>query len=255
MPTLLTIPFSHFCEKARWSLDRAGVSYREEGHVPLFHRRAVQRVRGSGGSVPVLVLEGEGVVDDSPLIVKWADARAPADRKLLPLAGRDLDAALSLERHLDVDFAPHVRRLAYFHLLPDRRRTLVLMGLQTPAHEHHLVRFGFPLLRLVMQRAMRIDERGAARSRGKVRAVFEEISQRLSDGRPYLMGDRFGAVDIAFASFCAPLIPAPEHPVHGAHASMLPAGMQREVEPLLDTPAARFALRMYREHRRAAARP
>ena len=29
--TLVTIPFSHFCEKARWSLDAAGIAYPEEG--------------------------------------------------------------------------------------------------------------------------------------------------------------------------------------------------------------------------------
>ncbi len=205
--------------------------------------------------MPVLVLDGEGALDDSSLIVRWADARARVGRELLPKSGRDLDEALTLERHLDVDFAPHVRRLAYFHLLPDRRRTLAAMALRTPAHEHDVVRFGFPLLRLLMRRSMRIDEAGAGRSREKVKAVLEEISQRLSDGRPYLMGDRFGAVDSAFSSFCAVLMRPPEHPVYGADEWILPAGLQREAEPLLDTPAARFALRMYREHRREAAGP
>ena len=30
---LLTIPISHYCEKARWALERAGLAYREERHV------------------------------------------------------------------------------------------------------------------------------------------------------------------------------------------------------------------------------
>src|SRR5271165_5539612 len=127
MPTLLTIPFSHFCEKARWSLDHARVAYREEGHVPLLHRLAVRRARGAPGSVPVLVLESGEVINDSPLIVRWADARASSDRKLLPSGGSVLEEALTLERHLDVDFAPHVRRLAYFHLLKDRSGALGVM--------------------------------------------------------------------------------------------------------------------------------
>ncbi|HEX3343119.1 MAG TPA: glutathione S-transferase N-terminal domain-containing protein, partial [Polyangiaceae bacterium] len=54
MPTLLTIPFSHFCEKARWALDHTRVAYREEGHCPGLHRRAVKLASGKGGSVPVL---------------------------------------------------------------------------------------------------------------------------------------------------------------------------------------------------------
>ncbi len=50
-PRLITIPFSHFCEKARWSLDVAGVAYREEGHVPGLHRRAIRSL-SSSTSVP-----------------------------------------------------------------------------------------------------------------------------------------------------------------------------------------------------------
>ena len=34
---LLTIPISHFCEKARWALDRAGVDYVERRHIQLVH--------------------------------------------------------------------------------------------------------------------------------------------------------------------------------------------------------------------------
>jgi glutathione S-transferase len=249
VPVLVTIPFSHFCEKARWSLDHARVGYREEGHVPGLHRRAVQRACGKAGSVPLLVLDGEGVLDDSPLIVRWADARATSDRKLLPSGGRERDEALALEHHLDVDFAPHVRRLAYFHLLPDRRAALELMRIATPRLEHALVRAAFPLLRRFMSRAMRIDAEHAARSRDKVRAVFDEMNKRLGDGRPYLMGDRFGAIDIAFAAFSSPLFAPAEHPVRRETRAELPMVLKDEAKALRETPAGRFAERMYREHR------
>jgi len=52
---LLTISLSHFCEKACWGLDRAGVAYTERGYAPALHRAAVMR-RGSS-TVPVLVRE------------------------------------------------------------------------------------------------------------------------------------------------------------------------------------------------------
>ena len=252
MPTLVTIPFSHFCEKARWALDHARVDYREEGHVPGLHRRAVARASGKAGSVPVLVLDGDGVLDDSPLIVRWADARATSDRKLLPSGGRERDEALALEHHLDVDFAPHVRRVAYFHLLPQRAKTLELMGLATPPGEHLLVRVAFPLLRGLMRRGMRIDAAGAARSREKVRTVFDEIGRRLADGRRYLMGDRFGALDIAFAAFASVLLAPAEHPIRRMTEAEFPEGLQEEARAVAGGPAAQFALRMYREHRASA---
>ncbi len=40
---LITIPLSHYCEKARWALDRVALPYREEPHAPLLHRLATKR--------------------------------------------------------------------------------------------------------------------------------------------------------------------------------------------------------------------
>jgi glutathione S-transferase len=51
---LVTIPISHYCEKARWALERAGLAYREEPHVQRIHRLAARRA-GGGATVPVLV--------------------------------------------------------------------------------------------------------------------------------------------------------------------------------------------------------
>ncbi|MGH7296715.1 MAG: glutathione S-transferase family protein, partial [Polyangiaceae bacterium] len=228
MPTLVTIPFSHFCEKARWALDHTRVAYREEGHSPLFHRRAVARASGKAGSVPVLVLDGDGVLDDSPLIVRWADARATSDRKLLPSGGRELDEALALERHLDHHFAPHVRRLGYFHLLPDRARALHLMGLSTPRLEHAVVKATFPVLRGLLRRVMQLDAEHAMLSRDKVRTLCDEVEHRLADGRPYLVGDRFGVADLAFAAFASPLLAPAEHPVRRQSTLELPGALLKD---------------------------
>ena len=40
MLRLITIPISHYCEKARWALDRAGIEYREERHIQGVHQIA-----------------------------------------------------------------------------------------------------------------------------------------------------------------------------------------------------------------------
>ena len=54
---LITIAISHYCEKARWALERAGLPYAEEPHAPLLHLWPVWRA-GGGDSVPVLVADG-----------------------------------------------------------------------------------------------------------------------------------------------------------------------------------------------------
>jgi glutathione S-transferase len=34
---LITIPVSHYCEKARWALTKLKLPYVEEAHMPPFH--------------------------------------------------------------------------------------------------------------------------------------------------------------------------------------------------------------------------
>ena len=82
MLRLITIPISHYCEKARWALDHAGLGYSEEAHLQVVHYRAVKRAGGSG-TVPVLV-HPEGVLTDSTDILHWVDTRVPAERRLFP---------------------------------------------------------------------------------------------------------------------------------------------------------------------------
>src|SRR3954447_2721065 len=80
--TLITIPISHYCEKARWALDRARLPYRERAHLQVIHWAAVKRAGGKM-TVPVLVCE-EGVLPESADIVDYADAHARDGRRLYP---------------------------------------------------------------------------------------------------------------------------------------------------------------------------
>jgi glutathione S-transferase len=71
-----------------------------------------------------------------------------------------------------------------------------------------------------MRRALRIDAEHRY-GRATRRAVFDEVSERLGDGRRYLIGDRFGIAHIACASFASPLLLPEEHPLRGKTAAEL----------------------------------
>ncbi len=76
MTTLITIPFSHYCEKARWALDWCGVPYVERACLPGLHLRHTRRI--GGRTVPALI-RGDGSAHvDSTDILRWADARLRA---------------------------------------------------------------------------------------------------------------------------------------------------------------------------------
>src|SRR4051812_1964097 len=74
MIRLITIRFSHYCEKARWALDHSGIDYEERSHLPLFAWFPAL-AGGRKRTVPVLVGDGERL-SDSTDILRWVDRRS-----------------------------------------------------------------------------------------------------------------------------------------------------------------------------------
>jgi len=247
-PRLITIPFSHFCEKARWALDRAGVRYTEEGHLPVFHARAVRRA-GGARQVPVLVTD-EGVINDSTQIVAWADARGDAARRLFP-EDPALRADVSRwEDRFDEELGPHARRWGYGKILPDRAFTTAQMRKNVPAWEHAALRLSYPIAASLLRRGLKATDAGVARSEAKLRALFDEVSATLGDGRRYLAGDRLTAADVAFASLAGPVLLPDGYAAWLFSYDEAPRTMRPLVDALRVTPAGRHALRVYAEERR-----
>jgi len=248
VPILVTIPLSHFCEKARWGLDRAQISYKEQRHAPGFHAFAVRRAGGKR-ITPILVTS-DGVIGDSTDILIWANDRAAKGCELYPEDSAARKGVLALEERFDEDLGPHVRRAIYFDLLPLPKLTIPLWTHGVPRHERILLPLIYWPLRKIMRSSMRIDAAGATRSFDRLMRVMNDVSNILADGRKYLTGDRFGAADITFAALAAPAVCPPEYPVPLPRLEDLPAGAAAVIRKVQDTPAAAFCLRMYREERR-----
>jgi len=240
---LVTLALSHYAEKARWALDRAGVRYVEERHVPLFHR--VYTRRAGGTTVPLLVADGR-VYRESTDIVAYADAQS---RTLLPVDAAGRSEAIETMRWLDRELGPHARRWAYSHLLAEPRLLARCFGRGAPALERALapiaVRIAVPLIR----RGFRVTPANAARSLERVAAVFRSVEERLADGREWLVGDSFGAADLTFAALAAPMLLPEAFGGEIPSLAEVPAAMRVTVEQFRARPAGRFALAAYREHR------
>lgn len=247
---LITIRFSHFCEKARWALDYGGVEYREEAHVPMFSWAATYGARGRR-TVPVLATP-EGTLSDSTDILRWVDARQAAP----PLFPSDAlgDEVSQWEEQFDRRLGPATRRLAYFHLLPNTGHVRRLLSSAGPAWETRAARLLFPVLKTAMVRGMQINAPGAERSLKTLNEVLDSVSAKLADGRRYLAGDRFTAADLTFAALLTPVL-WPEAALRTIPFGYdeFPEVFRAEVERVRATPAGRFAMRLYAEERAATA--
>jgi glutathione S-transferase len=238
---LVTITFSHYCEKARWALDRAHIPYREEAHLPLFAWVPALRA-GRRRTVPSL-LTSDGAIADSTEILHWADRHGDA----LPLFPEQLAGVAELEDQLDRVLGPHGRRLAYGHLLP-ALRDLVSDVRGVPRTEAVLARTFSRPIAAIMRRGLKVTPDGLARSKQRVDEIFADIAGRLADGRRYLLGDHFTAADLTFAALATPLIGPPELADY-LPVSAAPPTMHEMLAHYRATPAGAFALRLYAEDR------
>ena len=245
---LITIPISHYCEKARWALDRAGVGYREQAHLQLIHWLAVRRA-GGGRTAPVLVC-GDRVLADSAEIVDEADAKAPPGQRLYP---DDPDAAAEvrdLERDFDANLGPNGRRWMYNAMRGRRDLAIAYACTGVPGWERRALPLAYPAVTRVIDRYLDITPATAAYSEAQVRITFDAVAKRLSDGRPYLCGDRFTAADLTFSALAASVLMPPEYGVPLPQPQELPVAMAAVVREFRVHPAGEHALVMFRDERR-----
>jgi glutathione S-transferase len=244
--TFITIPLSHYCEKARWALDRVNLPYREEPHAPLLHRLVTKRFRG-GGTVPVLV-HGRNRFTDSTDILVYADTVSGGD-VLYPrdtALRREVDA---LEEQFDTQLGPHTRRWAYAHLLEQAKVLRSVWSRNVPRLDAALLPMITPLARRLVRAAYRITPESGQRSLERVKYLFQQVGERLGDGRRFLVADRFTAADLTFAALAAPVLLPDECRAVSPALDAVPAAMREGVLRLRDTDAGRFALRLFSEER------
>lgn len=248
MLRLVTIPISHYCEKARWALERVGMPYREERHVQGIHQ-VVARRAGGGTTVPVLVTP-DGVIGDSADIIAWVDERTPPEHRLFPAEPAARDEVERVCRRFDEGLGPRGRRLMYVHMLAQRKLALRFNNEGVPGWEDRAIRYGWPLARGFVKRVLGIRPGIEVEDEAAVWREFDFVADLLADGRPCLCGERFGAADLTFAALSAPILVPPVYGVPLPQPDVLSPGMAALVERAREHSAGRYALGLFAEHRR-----
>jgi glutathione S-transferase len=205
---LYTFTLSHFCEKARWALDRTGADYREVILLPGFHRKRMKSLGGCG-QVPLLT-SGARVVEGSGAIFDFADSLGGAP-PLTPGAEAQRAEALEWESYLDREVGETLRRVLYFHLFGHPRLLVQAWSLGAPF-------WAAPVYWLVWRRGVRviaryldIDAATVRRDEQRLLAAFERVSEHLA-ARRFFVGDAFSRADLTLAALSSPLLRPSEHP-------------------------------------------
>ena len=246
---LVTIPISHFCEKARWALERAGLDYEERRHIQIVHQLATRRA-GGGKTAPVLATP-DGVYADSRSIVQYADTQLPANARMYPADRLERREVLALEDRFDMVIGVEGRRWLYHEVFKDTKRFSSYNLTGVPTWERRVFPFVLAPAKLYINRYLDIDAATAARALARVDEELDAVGELLSDGRRYLVGERFSAADLAFAALSAPLVVPIEYGTPLPQPDAMPAAMADRIRGWRDHPAGRFATRLFADQRRA----
>lgn len=242
---LLTIPISHYCEKARWALDYHGLPYVEERHLQVFHYlRSFQL--GRGPNVPVLQ-DGKTVVKDSTAILKHLERYAAPGACLYPEPDRQVIE--QWEDLFDEVLGIESRRWVYLHALQTPDQALRASTQGVPRWQSAIAPLCYPLLKAYITRVLSVTEAHVSTGLERANAVIAQVDDLLRDGRPYLAGERFTAADLSLACMMAPFLMPPEYGVRLPQPDEVSPAMRATIEAMRATRAGQHSLRLYFTHR------
>ncbi len=244
---LITIPMSHYCEKARWGLERLGLAYTEERHMQGFHYPRTLWVSG-GRRVPVLV-DGNKVVSDSTAILRHLDGYTLPEGRLYPEDAPLRTRVEALEDRFDEVLGVESRRWVYFHYLTLPDEALAIASQGAPASERVLFRAMFPLLGGMLRRGLEVTRENVEAGLARSRAVVTETDALLSGGGGALVGDCFTAADLSLACMLAPFVLPPNYGVRLPTLEEAPEAMRSVVREFRATRTGDFVMRLFETQR------
>jgi glutathione S-transferase len=249
VPTLITFPPSLDSEFSRFLLTHHGIERREERHV-IFISSVITLARARTVRFPVLFDESLRLNTVHKLIDHFEPLAAP-ERRLVP-PGTDLTALRSDWKlfHSELNTATTV--LAYYHLLPHRDIMVEPLSQGAPRMEVKAVERGYPVFQTLIGALLRLSPARAEKMLATIRSCLQRVDDRLADGRPYLLGERFTLSDMAFAIAAAPVVWPDEYGGAVPALAATPPALQAIVRECRDRPSGALALRLYRDHRDGA---
>lgn len=244
---LITIPMSHYCEKARWALERQGIPYHEERHLQGFHYPRTYWVSG-GPDVPVLI-DGKKIIPDSTAILHHLDQYASSGDRLYPANSAQREEVEKLEELFDEQLGVDSRRWLYYHCLKTPEKALSVASQGVPAFERMLGPACFPLLKSHVNRMLQINEKTVQMGLKRCQEIISHTDSLLADGRKYLEGNHFSAADLTLACMMAPFILPRQYGIPLPTIEEMPLPMQSTIKTFKETRTGQFALHLFATER------
>jgi len=231
-PLLLTLPPSHFCERARWALDRQGIGYDEERLAPGAHILRLRRLGASATSLPLLIRGDGSLCQGSDRILDWTG-----------MLGGDPE----IEGRLEQNTAPLIRHCLYAGLLSDPQSGIRDVLLRVSSKSQAIVgRIAWPFLRRIMTSGMNARLDVLPHLIDQVDHELDWFEQILAERGDSLCGKEFGRTDLTAASLLAPLALLQAEPARSISAGIRwPQSLAPHLARWSDRPSVKWVRKVY----------
>ncbi len=207
--------------------------------------QVAKKLGAPGTSLPILIDNGE-LIQGSDNIFDWAESKSVNQSN--SLAPENMDVCREIENRLDNIAGVHVRRYYYSESLveyPKSVRDFYMKDFSFRTKAIFYIMWGVIQKRMIEFMDLGPDQ--SIESRDIILAELDWMDGLLSDGRDYLVGDKFSRADITAASLLSPITIPSEHPVY--EKSTLPPIMLEDIEAWSDRPSTKWVHKIYKEHR------
>ncbi|MEM6482946.1 MAG: glutathione S-transferase N-terminal domain-containing protein [Pseudomonadota bacterium] len=203
---LFSFSISHFCEKARWALELAGIDYTETTMIPGKNARLAKRLNLAQRTLPIFRLEDGSVIQEAAQITDFAAEQT--EHTLL-------HGSCDIEKRLELNLGGPIAFLFYSAVIADNPqdlRSVFRDGLSIGSST--LLYAIWPMVLRAMISGMQLGPKQAIESQNKILSELDWLDHQFSDGRKFLAGDAPGREDLTAAALLALLIFPKEHPTY-----------------------------------------
>ena len=139
-----------------------------------------------------------------------------------------------------------MRRLAYAETIPHYSRLVKpALFLRTSGWHRLMGNMMWPITRRAIMRAYDIRPGAASESRAELKSELDSLDAKLTDGRAYLVGNRFSRADLTVASLLASFA----SPKEMSRRMSPPEGLAAVIERWRTRPVMQWVREQYRRHR------
>lgn len=264
LPTLITIRFSHYCEKARWVLDilrhaanetgNGSYDYVERPHSILTHMKSsFWHTNGFSSSTPIYITKDKNVLKDSSDIMHYvSDELCKLGKPTL----YPMPEVEELEVYFNTVFGVHVRRYVYWLLFQSDDMESELRNCwlrETSGLENWIQRHAFGSIKALATVGMNIKEEPSMNSKHIVDTVFDKVNRMLEENNgSYILNTTHPtAADFTFAALAYPMVSPPQcdELVFGYDPKIMSHSMYEQITIYREQAAGKFVLRMYEKER------